>query len=379
MLELRIIKMHQQLEKIDILRGIAILLVFGFHALLTVFGEYRIQIYHGFWYDAQQTNFRELLLNLTPIGQGKVGVHLFLIISGFLIHWGYLKGGSRFEPAKFYSKRFWRIYPPYLVALFAFCFALGTAGTFSLFTHLTLIHNFFTNTFYSINPSFWSLALEMQLYLIYPLFLAVYKRVGLNKAVLLVAAIAVVYMGVEAFAGVDEQLSIFQMWIVWVLGAYLGENFFYKRRVYTGKFIYLFGAYVLYLSLKLTVLSDYVGHILFSVIGICVIDWYLHTEISFSFLSKTGGKVLAMIGLYSYSIYLFHQPLLMPLIRFFSLNFQNISLVALAVLLSFLVVLALSYLSYHLLELPSIKLGTRVYNRVFAKPELKPSSISQQK
>lgn len=366
--------MNEQLEKIDVLRGVAILLVFGFHTMQSLFSSYRIEAYHGFWYDEHQTTFLQLLLNLTPFGQGKVGVHLFLIISGFLIHWGYLKGGAQFDPAKFYSKRFWRIYPPYLVALLVCCFAFGMAGKFSLLTHLTLTHNFFSTTFYSINPSFWSLALEMQLYLIYPLFLIIHKWVGLNKAVLLVAGIAVIYMGIELFTGVNEQLSIFQMWLVWVLGAYLGESFFYKRRVYTGKFIYLLLAYILYLGIKTTVLSGYLEHILFSVLGICAIDWYLHTEIPFSVLGEKVGKVLALIGLYSYSIYLFHQPLLLPLIRFFSLSFHSQLLVVLAVLLTFVVILLLSYFSYHLLELPSIKFGTRVYKRFFAKSTLNPTS-----
>jgi peptidoglycan/LPS O-acetylase OafA/YrhL len=368
--------MEKQLEKIDILRGIAILLVFGFHAMLEVFGAYQVEAYKGFWYDAQQTTTRRLLLDLTPVGQGRIGVHLFLIISGFLIHWGYLKGGSRFEPVKFYSKRFWRIYPPYLVALLVFGFSLGTGGAFSFFTHLTLTHNLFSTTFYSINPSFWSLALEMQLYLIYPLFLVFHRRLGLNNAVILIGLIALAYMEAELFAGVPDKLSIFQLWIVWVLGAYLGENFFYKRRIYTGKFSYLLLAYGLYFSLKTTTLSGYLGHILFSMLCVCTIDWYLHTEIPFSSLGQRVGKILASIGIYSYSIYLFHQPLLKPLIRLFSLNYHSTPFVGLALVLAFALILIVSFLSYHFLELPSIKFGTRVYGRFFAKPALKTQVLS---
>jgi len=358
----------KQLEKIDVLRGVAILLVFGFHSLIGIFGDFEIEAYKGFWYDSSHTSPSQLALNLNPVGLGHVGVKLFLIISGFLIHWGYLRGGGRFEPAKFYNKRFWRIYPPYLVALLLFAVTLGTAGgAFSLLTHLTLTHNFFKSTNFSINPSFWSLALEMQLYLIYPLYLVLYKRLGLQNSVLIVGLVALAAIEVQLATGVRTDTSIFKMWFVWVLGAYLGENYFHKRRLYTGKGIYLALGYAVYIFLSATVLSPYLGDVLFSVLAIYGIDWYLHTENAFPFFPKKVANWLAVIGVYSYSIYLFHQPFLKKLIQFFSFNFASKLWCALGTGLAFGVIFGVAYLSYQVLELDSIKYGNRFFENFLAR------------
>ena len=358
--------MKEQLSKINVLRGIAILLVFGFHSFFVIFGYFEIHAYHGFWFDSQHVGTTQLVLNLNPIGLGHGGVKLFLIISGFLIHWGYLKTGSHFEPAKFYNKRFWRIYPPYLVALFVFGIAIGTGGTFSLLTHLTLTHNLFDSTSFTINASFWSLALEAQLYLLYPLFLTLHKRLGLNWSVVVIASISIARIGHELATGTQNGNSIFKMWLVWVLGAYLGENFFYQKRIYTGRFIYLAFGYIFYVSLKLTILYFYISDIIFSLLCIYMIDWYLHSHIKPFKFSTKAENLLGIIGLYSYSIYLFHQPLLKILIPFFSFNLSTKIGLCLSVGLSFIAVFAISFTSYHLLELTSIKLGNKVIKKLLA-------------
>ncbi|MDQ2772566.1 MAG: acyltransferase family protein, partial [Bacteroidota bacterium] len=158
--------MKQHLPKIDVLRGIAILLVFSYHALLVVFGDFEVLDFTPWWLWVNFGHYSpaRLALALTPGGMGTQGVTLFLVISGFLIHWGYLKSGASFRAGEFFSRRFWRIYPPYLVALLLFGFTLGFGGGRSLLAHLTLTHNLSDQTFATINPSFWSLALEAQLY-----------------------------------------------------------------------------------------------------------------------------------------------------------------------------------------------------------------------
>lgn len=360
----------QQLQKIDILRGVAILLVFGYHAMRAVFGDYFELIqYNGFLVDFQKVGIRQLLLNVNPIALGHVGVELFLIISGFLIHLVYLRGGLNFEPAKFYNKRFWRIYPPYLVALVVFGLSLDTGGPFSLLTHLTLTHNLFDSTFFTINPSFWSLALEMQLYVLYPLYLVLRKRLGLNKSVLAVAAVSLLTLSVNIAQGGAHSSSLGSLWIVWVLGAYLAENFYYQRRLYTTSPIYLVLGYVLYIALRMTVIQAYIGDILFSLLSIYAIDWYLHQESLSGQLAKKVSQAMTLIGTYSYSIYLFHQPFLREIIALFSYSFIGKGAWVIGVLGAFAFFFVLAFLSLHLLELPSINLGVRFYNKFFAKPK----------
>ncbi|MDO7852005.1 acyltransferase family protein [Hymenobacter convexus] len=356
--------MPQHLEKVNVLRGAAIMLVFGYHSLLVVFGQYEIYDFSpsGLWIDFARYAPGRIVLGLTPPGLGAQGVTLFLVISGFLIHWGFLKSGATFRPGEFFSKRFWRIYPPYLVAVAVFGLTLGTGGQWSLLTHLTLTHNLFERTFFTINPSFWSLALEAQLYVLYPVFLLLRRWLGgVGKATLAVAALAGLAMALEIGGQTRSPtlwLSVLNLWIVWALGAYFGEQFFQGRRVFRRGSAHLAGAYGLLTLSALTPVYALLGRALFSLFFICLMDWYLHRPAS---AASAVGQVLtglvARVGLYSYSIYLFHQPFLADIIQFLSFGQQSKPVLGLAVAASFALLFAIAHFTYHWLELPAIHWG----------------------
>jgi len=360
--------MSAHLEKVNVLRGVAILLVFGYHALLIIFGQYEIYDFKPswLWIDFARYAPGRIVLGMTPPGMGAQGVTLFLVISGFLIHWGYLRSGASFRWSEFFNKRFWRIYPPYLVALLVFSLGMGTGGWLSLLTHLTLTHNFADQTFMTINPSFWSLALEMQLYLLYPAFLLLRRRLGIGRATLAVGALAVLTLGAEIAVMPTNMalwLSPANLWIVWALGAYLGEKFFYQQRLYTGSGYYLLAAYGLLTLSRLTIIYALFGRILFSLFFIYAIDWYLHRPAASSAASRGFSRFMALVGVYSYSIYLFHQPYLQQLIEFFSRGSQSKPVLAGATALAFGVVFGVSYCTFRWLELPSIRWGRQLYQR----------------
>jgi peptidoglycan/LPS O-acetylase OafA/YrhL len=363
--------MPQHLEKINVLRGVAIMLVFGYHSLLVVFGQYEIYDYSptGLWIDFARYAPGRVVLGLTPWGLGAQGVTLFLVISGFLIHWGWLKSGATFRPGEFFNKRFWRIYPPYLAAVAVFGLALGTGGWFSLLTHLTLTHNFFERSFFTINPSFWSLALEMQLYLLYPVLLLLRRWLGgMGRATLAVGAVAGLSMALEI--GLQTRsptlwLSALNLWIVWALGAYFGERLFRGERLFWRGGAWLVGAYALLTLSALTPVYALLGRVLFSLFFIGLLDWYLHrpTPAAPSAVGRALAGLTARVGLYSYSIYLFHQPYLDKVIRFLSFGHSNRLVQALAVAGAFVLVFAVARVTYHWLEVPAIRWGRQLYAR----------------
>lgn len=110
------------------------------------------------------------------------GVPLFFIISGYLLAASMARlnkagevGGQivwnrffRHPVFRFYGLRIRRIYPAYLFWLFILWGISPTDGG-DLLSHLFNLHNLFSAYNRSINPVFWSLAVEFQWYLLAPL------------------------------------------------------------------------------------------------------------------------------------------------------------------------------------------------------------------
>ncbi|WP_159675348.1 acyltransferase [Andreprevotia sp. IGB-42] len=113
---------------------------------------------------------------------GWMGVDLFFVISGFLITYSalllYRKTPATFA-SNYWRRRLTRILPLYLLTMtlwIAFCwdgfFLQDTRDwVWQLFTHLTFIHSFWPETHGAIDGANWSLALEMQFYLLIALLI----------------------------------------------------------------------------------------------------------------------------------------------------------------------------------------------------------------
>jgi peptidoglycan/LPS O-acetylase OafA/YrhL len=170
---------HKRIEFLDHLRGIAILSVFLFHTLGQAFG--RDSLPAGKWFRTLDTSLSFSLLS--PLSLGGAGVALFFVISGFCIHLNFRKEG---DWGRFFRRRCFRIYPPYLAVLLVLVFLFpmsrlsfaSPADTKQFVSHLFLFHNFDPAWFFGINPVFWSIAVEVQLYLLYPVLVALAARIG---------------------------------------------------------------------------------------------------------------------------------------------------------------------------------------------------------
>ena len=223
----------KHLPQLDILRGIAILLVMLYHQ--TEGFRYGHFPWHGRWRIPVPPVELSSILGF-PLLLGWAGVALFFVLSGFCIHLSFRRH-SEFEVGRFFAQRFWRIYPAYLAALV--CFAvLGTIRTgappspVQVATHLALVHNFTRATCFGINGSFWSLAVEMQLYALYPLVLTLRERWGMPRCL---AVALIIGMGWRLFAwkagGLENPpITSFltappMTWFDWCLGAYVAERY----------------------------------------------------------------------------------------------------------------------------------------------------------
>lgn len=352
------------IHKIDAVRGIAILLVLGYHTLLIFYPHYQVQEYseNGF---LQINNLKSLLLNFNPIGQGWIGVPLFLIISGFLIHFIYLQNQRQFKLGNFFSKRVWRIYPPYFIVLcffFIYQADLSKSGFSNFFSHLLLIHNLRNETFFGINGSFWSIALECQLYLLYPVYLFLIKHFKIYKTtiilllLLLIWAVIGFYMGIYSYRYGGFVLGY---WFVWGLGAFLADRYYSGTRIFDKPFFWLVFFYILFFTFKLFYLSNYFILIPASFMCIALIETFLYSHFFDKYLvNRVLIKFLSYTGLVSYSLYLIHQPFLEGLLGFYNpmTNIRYIN-TFISVACTYATLFTVSYSLYKLLELPSVELG----------------------
>lgn len=151
----------------DGLRGVAILLVLAYHTWLFS------------WFTPKLGIFGLALPIATPVRAGYLGVELFFVISGFVLFLPYARrmvfGGSQPAVAEFARRRFLKIVPSYALALtFTVLSALSlTPKPASLLStianHVAFVQNFYADELGVANSVFWSLAIEVQFYLIFPL------------------------------------------------------------------------------------------------------------------------------------------------------------------------------------------------------------------
>jgi peptidoglycan/LPS O-acetylase OafA/YrhL len=169
-----------RLEVLDGLRGIAVLLVLWYH------------VWEISWLRAPFS-----WLQFVP-ETGFIGVHLFFFLSGFVITFPFVRAIAAGQPVPtwrhFYYRRFIKIVPSYLLSI-AIAYLIGYAALVSngapvwreLLTHLLFIHTWWLDTYGAINGVLWTLAVEVEFYLIFPLLLFCFRRSAVATAAVMIA------------------------------------------------------------------------------------------------------------------------------------------------------------------------------------------------
>ena len=198
-------KIQRRLDYIDVLRAVAVLAVFGVH----IWGYWLhspLKAAHSFSPDGLVLRF---------ISLGAFGVDLFIVISGFCLAYPLLKGTDRSSPPRglktgaFYKRRAFRILPAYYAALLViFLVELIPAAQrdlvahpvtlWDLASHALLIQTWFPSTIGAINGPFWSIALEVQLYLVFPLLLFSVRRFGFLRTLFGTMVLSLIWFGLTA-------------------------------------------------------------------------------------------------------------------------------------------------------------------------------------
>ena len=366
---------------LDHLRGLAILLVFLFHGFLLGYANATPPAWSNFLPFVAGHPGRWLLF---PLASGWVGVAIFFVISGFCIHLSHVRSRDR-SWRVYFLRRFFRIYPPYLLALLFFAFILPVSrlafqaphvprDLVVFLTHLTLTHNFVPASIIRINGAFWSIAVEVQLYLIYPLLLVLVRRVGWNAFLILALVLGVllthvpsvyVHLGraVPWYANFLTK-SPFAYWFSWALGARIADDWLERRPIFLSRF-------PLWITLTAFVLAvlfsdrEKFAFLFGALAGANFIARYLRVpHRPGGFLTSRVGEHLRTVGLISYSLYLLHEPFLdlLPWLLGPAWNHRPLALMLLS-LAEWPFILPVAWCFYRAVELPSIAWGKRVIGR----------------
>jgi peptidoglycan/LPS O-acetylase OafA/YrhL len=152
---------------VDGLRGIAILMVVLFHIYIS--SRFAFQLM-GIGIPFEFHTFTQA---------GYFGVQIFFFVSGFCLMLPYAAAacGKRPYPqlSEYVSRRFWKIVPSYYLALFFVAFIdpidaqPGISRANDVIVHALFLHGFFEQAYTSLNSNFWSLAVEVEFYVFFPL------------------------------------------------------------------------------------------------------------------------------------------------------------------------------------------------------------------
>ena len=368
---------------LDYLRGLAILVVFLFHCSATSFTGGQLELgWNGL--------IRNLKIPLShiptlPATLGWAGVSIFFVVSGFCIHLSHGRSRDK-DLGIFFLRRFFRIYPPYLVALLVFALIFpGSRLNFSsallhthsqflysivtLVSHLALLHNLSGNVAWDINGAFWSIAVEVQLYLLYPLLLVMANRGGWLRALWITGVIEIGLRTIAALFNIESTLLILNplfFWFSWTMGAALAEAYIKGQPIpFTGRSLFFFPALLL-----LFYLFKPLSHFCFTLVALSTVyamSYWLRNPAATPSSANRGAFIfdhLRFAGLISYSFYLIHVPILDLWSSWLVtlLSGQHLPYLARFTLcaVSWFLILVPAYLFYRFIELPSIAWGKRV-------------------
>jgi peptidoglycan/LPS O-acetylase OafA/YrhL len=364
---------------LDLFRGVAIICVFAYHALFQAFRRDQLD------WSGRLRNFDApaSFLGLYPVTWGWCGVAFFFVVSGFCIHLSHARAKDP-SVISFLIRRWFRIYPPFLAALLFFVFVfphtrLALHSRYDLgqlLSHLLLLHNLDNRTWSTINVAWWSVAVEFQLYLLYPLLLAAARRFGWHGVLVITAVIEIgLRLGGDVYQLTTNRplpALLFNLplyfWFSWTMGAAIAEAYVKGKplpfmRSSIGLWLALFIAADL-----IKPLHEF-SFTFAALITAIVIARLLSPDAqaayrSMSFLPRRLIDHVRLAGVCSYSIYLIHLPIVEvwpQLVRFVAPAAGAYALLVYAgCLASWAIILPLSWIMYRYVERPAIAMGKRI-------------------
>lgn len=329
----------QRLDFLDFSRGIAALTVFASHVGISTGYFSRL----GFRYDW--------------VDLGQIGIIAFFLVSGFVIP---LSLHHAKNLRSFAIRRIFRLYPLFLcilcLSLALQLFGIGYPAPIGTHPVSTIASNFFLISEYTKYPNLvggsWTLSIEIMWYVSFGLLF----YFGLHRNLLALAiAVASLFVAVACLSiFMDMRLPLGRLGM---LGACLVGYYFYKsfRRQISPRDKHICMT-LLFASILFLLWTAFFHHHSERTTFQCVItSWTIGLALFYIPLAHRGKRLFQLpgfmkLGLYSYSIYLAHGPIISFCVHLFSNP-------AIQLACSLVMVLACSALLYKLVEKPGIEAG----------------------
>lgn len=314
----------------DIVRGISALFVCTNHLRSAIFIDFAELM--------QPTIFDKLFYLATSLGHESV--IMFFIISGYLIGGTILKNRDSFQPKEYTINRLSRLYTVFIPALITTAIidfflslnnpeALGsyykqwssgpTVENYSnslltFFGNIFFLQNIFVSSF-GTNSPLWSLSYEFWYYVTFPLLLIPLSALtnknkpstyfGTNIALLTLSGVIIFLMPF------DMKVSF----LIWIMGAVF--VLFRKRKLSFGVKIFSLVAFIFsLLSIKVSPFKDIEPH-LKDLYLTAAFSLFLITNLNSTYTpiqkTKLIQKIINFLSNISFTLYLFHFPLIVLL------------------------------------------------------------------
>ena len=302
---------------------------------------------------------------------GFLGVDIFFILSGFLMYKYFQQEFNKKRILKYYLNRAFRVIPLYLIAnlivlLISFFYLISPHELYIIIKHYFFSSYFLPNIGYwseesyfgstTLKPllNFWSLGVEIQYYLIFPLiFLFLKNRFNTKIFILFFLSLT----GYIIFNSISPKTSFFllptRLW-EFLLGIYCAKYFkkFNKNKtniIGSISFILIL-LFIIFLSFEQFYILEknyYLFTIIIAIFTSIILIYGINKNLIEDFLLK---KIFLTISKYSYSLYVVHFPIIV-FINYYPFkgnitHFQN----SLYMFFTIALIIIVTVASYHLVE-----------------------------